>query len=257
MPTACCSVRLIKRLYLIGIRSAVISIIIPVLNEAADLGATLTAIQQATSEKSAVELIVVDGGSQDQTVAIAHAHAIGQSHPIQVLTSPAGRGVQMNAGAKAASGSVLLFLHGDTQVPPNYDQWIAQTLAQAGVVAGAFELAIDAPGWSLRWVEWGVKLRSRLCQLPYGDQAIFLDSQLFWTLGGFPEQPILEDWRLVRQLQQRGRVAIVPVPVLTSGRRWQTLGVFRTTLINQLILLGHGCGVSPEQLKHWYRRLRQ
>ena len=121
------------------------------------------------------------------------------------------------------------------------------------MVAGAFDLRIDSEEPSLRLVEWGVGMRSRLFQLPYGDQAIFLTAKVFHELGGFPDLPIMEDFELVRQLKQRGRIAIMPAAVLTSGRRWQKLGVLRTTLVNQLIVAGYFVGVAPHKLMHWYR----
>jgi hypothetical protein len=105
-------------------------------------------------------------------------------------------------GAAAATGPLLLFLHADTCLPEGFDRTIRQTLAQPGVVAGAFRLAIDGPGRGLRWVEWGVNLRSRLLQMPYGDQAIFLKAEVFHHLGGFPDLPMMEDFELVRRLRK-------------------------------------------------------
>ena len=101
--------------------------------------------------------------------------------------------------------------------------------------------------------EWGVKLRSHLFQMPYGDQAIFLKASLFQAIGGFPDLPIMEDFELIRKLKQHGRIAIAPATILTSSRRWQKLSVCRTTLINQLIIMGYLLGISPTQLAHWYR----
>lgn len=230
-----------------------LSIVIPVLNEAAHLATTLTGLNSAVSDPTTVEVIVVDGGSQDDTVAIAQS-CITPSFKVQVLTSPRGRATQMNRGAAAARGDILLFLHGDTQLPPGFDQWIRQTLAQPQVVAGAFDLKIAGAGWKLRWVEWGVWWRSRLCQLPYGDQAIFLRAEVFQASGGFPELPIMEDFVLIHRLRRQGAIAIAPLAVQTSARRWQTLGVWQTTLLNQVMIVGYVLGVSPARLAHWYRR---
>lgn len=227
-----------------AVRQTLVSVIIPVLNEATHLPNLLHPLQQIPN----VEVLLVDGGSTDNTVAIAQAHGI------PVLSSPPGRAQQMNRGAKAASGSILLFLHADTRLPPNFPTWIRHTLDQPGVVAGAFELAIAASGWGYRWVEWGVRWRSRLCQLPYGDQAIFLHASTFEKLGGFPEMPIMEDFVLVQRLKRQGTVAIAPAPAQTSPRRWQALGLWQTTLINQIVLMGYYLGVSPTRLAHWYRR---
>jgi len=213
------------------------------MNEAEHLSRTLAAAQTAAR----VEVIVVDGGSQDETVAVA------TSLGVNVIPSEPGLAGQMNQGAAAATGDLLLFLHADTRLPHRWDQWVRQTLAQPGVVAGAFGLRIDGAGAGLRWVEWGVGVRSRLFQMPYGDQAIFLTAKVFAELGGFPDLPIMEDFELVRQLQSRGRVAIAAAVVITSSRRWQKLGVFRTTLINQLVIGGYFLGVSPAKLVRWYR----
>jgi rSAM/selenodomain-associated transferase 2 len=154
-----------------------------------------------------------------------------------------------------AQGEILLFLHADTQLPPNFEALVRQTLAQPGVVAGAFDLAIDGPGWGLRWVEWGVKWRSRWLRLPYGDQALFLTAERFHRLGGFAKLPIMEDFDLVQRLNRQGRLAMVPVPVITSSRRWQRLGVWRTTLANQAMVAGYRLGLDVQHLAHWYRRL--
>jgi len=221
-----------------------ISMILPVLDEAAHLGRTLAALQSAEF----AEIIVVDGGSQDDTVALA------QQAGVMVLVTQPGRAHQMNLGARKAQGEILLFLHGDTQLPPGGDRLICQALNQPGVVAAAFNLAIDGTLPGLRWVEWGVRWRSRLFQLPYGDQGLGLKKSLFWELGGFPTVPIMEDFLLVKQLQKRGRIAIAPAAVLTSARRWQKLGVIRTTLINQMILLGYFLGLPLKILVGWYRR---
>lgn len=221
-----------------------ISIIIPTLNEAQNLPRTLTALQTIPS----VELIVVDGGSVDDTVSVAKAWET------KVMCSPVcGRANQMNLGAAMAQGDILLFLHADTCLPDGFDDLVRQTLMQPKVIAGAFELAIDGQTAGLRLVEWGVKLRSRFCQMPYGDQALFMSADTFRAIGGFPPLPIMEDFELVQRLKQRGRIAIVPEAVLTSGRRWQTLNVFRTTLINQCIIVGYLLGVSPARLAVWYR----
>lgn len=226
-----------------------ISVIIPTLNEAAYLGRTLVTLQAAATGD--IEVIVVDGGSTDRTVEIAQAAGC------KVIRSTLGRATQMNTGAAQASGEILLFLHGDTQLPQQFDRLIKEALDRKSVIAGAFELKIEGSQWGLRWVEWGVKWRSSIFQLPYGDQALFLRADLFRNLGGFPALPIMEDFVFVRQLRKRGRLAIVPASVLTSGRRWETLGIFKTTLWNQVMILGFYLGIPPERLKAWYRRDRQ
>ncbi|NJL36421.1 MAG: glycosyltransferase family 2 protein [Leptolyngbyaceae cyanobacterium SM1_4_3] len=225
-----------------SVPSPKISIIIPVLNEANVIQQILNQLRNA-----AVEIIVVDGGSQDQTVEIVKS--LGD----RVIHSRPGRAYQMNAGAKAATGEILLFLHADTRLPTGFADLICQTLAQPKTIAGAFALEIDGPQPGLRLVEWGVNVRSRYFQMPYGDQALFLRAETFARFGGFPELPFMEDFELVRRLRRKGKVAIAPASVLTSARRWKKLGVLRTTLLNQVIIAAYLIGVSPEKIVKWYR----
>jgi rSAM/selenodomain-associated transferase 2/rSAM/selenodomain-associated transferase 1 len=222
--------------------STKISIVIPTFNAADHLTQTLSTLQLATN----IEIIIVDGGSTDKTVEIAG------TIDAQVLTTTSGRAHQMNIGARVATGEILLFLHADTQLPTGFDRHIRTVLDQPGVIAGAFELRIRGTQPSLRLVEWGVRWRSRLWQMPYGDQAIFLKSSVFRDLDGFPELPIMEDFEIIRRLKRLGRVAIVPACVVTSGQRWQQLGVWRTTLINQWIIAAYLLGVDPDRLSQWY-----
>ncbi|WP_414518324.1 TIGR04283 family arsenosugar biosynthesis glycosyltransferase [Nostoc sp. PCC 9305] len=227
-----------------SIGAAKISIIIPAINEAGNIKKAI-ATTQANLD---VEVIVVDGGSSDDTVAIA------QSLNVKVISSSPGRAVQMNAGAVAASGEILLFLHADTRLPTGFDEMICTALQQPGTVAGAFKLRIDASRLSLQWVEWGVNVRSHFYQMPYGDQAIFLTKEIFQQIGGFPELPIMEDFELMRRLKRIGRVVIIPTPVVTSARRWLQKGVLKTTLLNQIVIIAYLLGVSPERICSWYRR---
>jgi uncharacterized protein len=228
----------------IAAQTCPISVIVPVLNEVDRIAPLLSQLQPIPG----LEILIVDGGSQDQTV--EQAASLGA----RVIHSVPGRAWQMNAGAQAATGKILLFLHADTQLPDGFTTLIRQTLAQPNIVAGAFDLAIDANLPGLRLVEIGVRWRSRLCQLPYGDQAIFIKAETFDKVGGFPELPIMEDFELMQRLKRLGKVAIAPASVTTSGRRWRRLGVWRTTLINQITILSYLLGQSPDKLAAWYRQ---
>ncbi len=233
--------------------TAMISVIIPTLNEAQSIAQTLANLKAAHD----IEIIVADGGSRDQTVAIA-ASANVQNN-LQVITTAPGRAQQMNQGARLAKGEVLLFLHADTQLPQRFDRLIREALASAvdpvrPFQAGAFALSVDAELPGLRWIEWWVNWRSRRLAMPYGDQAIFLRAATFRQLGGFPAQPIMEDYELMRRLKKQGLpIVIIPSPVVTSARRWQRLGVVQTTIVNQAIVLAYRLGLSPTRLAQWYR----
>lgn len=220
-----------------------ISLIIPVLNEAGAIARTITTAKEAAD----IEIIVVDGGSRDGTVEIV------ESLGVKFLQTAPGRALQMNSGARVATGEILLFLHGDTILAPEFDKSIKLALAKPKVVAGAFELKIEASMRGLLIVEKMVNWRSRYLQMPYGDQGIFLTRKIFEEVGGFPEIPIMEDFELIRRLKQWGRIEIVPLPAITSGRRWQKLGLLKTTLINQLVIIAYFLGTPPERLARWYR----
>ena len=221
-----------------------LSIIIPALNEEAQLGATLLAARRDQPH----EIIVADGGSTDRTIEVARAH------DVIVLKAPAGRARQMNAAAEVATGGVLLFLHADTLLPANYSELIRATLSRPGVVGGAFQFALGGAFAGRRLIERGTNWRARVRQMPYGDQGLFLRRETFDQLNGFPDQAIMEDYEFVRRLQRLGRIALADGAATTSGRRWQRLGPWRTTLINSLMVLGYRAGVAPATLAKWYRR---
>ncbi len=220
-----------------------ISIIIPTLNEGPAIGRTLGSIGRG----STLEIIVADGGSTDDTCTQALCF------DARIVHAPQGRGCQMNCGAAEARGKLLLFLHADTLLPPGFADHIRNALACPGVAAGAFRLKI-APGLKgLSLIERLANFRSRMGQLPYGDQGLFLSASLFRETGGFPEIPMMEDVEFIRKLRRKGKIVLAPAAVITSARRWEKVGVWRNTLFNQLFLAAYFLGVNPETLARWYR----
>ncbi|MGA8178435.1 MAG: TIGR04283 family arsenosugar biosynthesis glycosyltransferase [Desulfobacterales bacterium] len=223
-----------------------ISVIIPTLNEADHIAAAIASIGHGNN----TQIIVADGGSFDDTVSIA------ESLGATVIKSSPPRSRQMNQGADAASKEVLLFLHADTRLPENFDKTVFLVLKQPGVAAGAFELRIDSPNPALRFIEYVANRRSRYLKMPYGDQAIFMLSEIFHQTGGFPDMPIMEDFELIRRLQKKGDVVTVSDPVVTSPRRWLSHGILKTTLINQLIVIFYFMGMPMDVIARLYRRRR-
>lgn len=223
-----------------------ISVIIPTLNEELTLEKSL--ISAANSED--VEIIVSDGGSDDDTLTIAERLA----H--KTLSSPAGRGVQLNKGADASSGDILLFLHADTILPAGWDVLVREILRDKAIAGGAFAFSLSGRSISFSFITFLVKLRSRLLKLPYGDQALFIRRELFEKLDGFREIPIMEDVELVKGIRKLGKLKILNLPVITSSRRWDKEGWIKTMLRNQLLLFLYHLGVSPERLYRFYQAVR-
>ena len=203
-----------------------------------------------TKDKKTCEVIVVDGGSNDKTLALA------KKAGCKIIFGTRGRGRQMNRGAAEATGEVLLFLHADTLLPDNFPSLILDAVNRPAVAAGAFSLAIDSPAKSLAVIASVANLRSRLLHLPYGDQALFASRSMFTSVGGFPELEIMEDFVFIRKMKTMGKIVILPEKATTSARRWQNIGPIRTTLINQLIVCGYTFGIAPATLAKWYRRMR-
>lgn len=200
-----------------------LSVIIPSRNEQNHLAATIASALVADN----IEIIVADGRSTDRTIEIARQFGV------TVTESPPSRGAQMNSAAEVARGDILLFLHADTLLPPGYDAVVYQTLATPNTSAGAFTLAIDAKGMAPRLIEWGVYARSRFCERPYGDQAIFMSTETFHDSGRFPNLPYMEDFAMLPCLKRRGHIRVVPDQVMTSARRWEKHGWTTTTLMHQ------------------------
>ncbi len=221
-----------------------LSIIVPVLREAENLARLLPALR---AEAPGAEVIVADAGSDDGSREIA-ARVPG----VTVLDCPRGRARQMNTGAAAARGDVLLFLHADTVLPAGFERAIARALAEPGVVGGRFDVRLDNPRWPFRLIGGLMNWRSRLSGISTGDQGLFVRRAVFEALGGYPDIPLMEDIELTRRLKRRGRVGALRERVITSARKWEQEGVARTTLLMWTLRLLYACGVSPARLHRWY-----
>jgi rSAM/selenodomain-associated transferase 2 len=221
-----------------------ISIIIPVINEAPSIS---SAIERAWAA-GADEVIVVDGGSDDATVEIANG-----GH-CQIVTGPPGRGSQMNRGASVAGAKhLLLFLHADCWLETGVCDQI-RSAAQHENFWGGFHQRIENPAAKYRWLERGNAARVRWQGLVYGDQGMFVSAELFHQVGGFPAQPLMEDFDISRRLTRIVSPALLPGPIHVSARRWKENGVLRQTFRNWTLSTAYRCGVSAERLSHRYRR---
>jgi len=228
-----------------------LSIVVPVLDEAPIVEAALQAL--APLRARGVEVVVVDGGSHDATAALAAPWADA------VIAGPRGRAAQMNAGAQQARGSVLLFLHIDTALPAEADALVAAALEAPAASAhrmttwGRFDVWIAGRSAWLGVVAALMNGRSRLSGIATGDQAIFMTREAFDAVGGFPDQPLMEDVEMSRRLRRLGPPACLRARVTTSGRRWETRGIWRTIALMWRLRLLYAIGVAPERLARSYR----
>ena len=222
-----------------------VSIIVPVLNEAEGIANALRSL--APLRNHGAELIVVDGGSVDATL----QHCAGLAD--QVLVGPRGRARQMNLGAARATGSILLFLHADTRLPAQALSLVRQALASGKHDWGRFDVIIEGASALFPIIATLMNWRSRWSGIATGDQAIFVRCAAFDAMGGFPDQPLMEDIELSRRLRRRGRPACFDAKVITSGRRWERGGVWRTVALMWRLRLLYWLGVSPQRLARSYR----
>ncbi|MFG1313148.1 MULTISPECIES: TIGR04283 family arsenosugar biosynthesis glycosyltransferase [Hyphomicrobiales] len=222
-----------------------LSIIIPALNEAAGIGETLNRL--ALCRAQGAEVIVVDGGSTDATMERVRAQAV------RVIEVPPGRAVQMNAGARASRGALLLFLHADTALPEEADTLLAAILRDDTKLWGRFDVRITGRHWMLRIVATMMNLRSRITGIATGDQAIFVRREVFEAAGGYPTIPLMEDIALTHRLNRFAKPVCLSARVMTSGRRWETHGVMRTIFLMWKLRLAYWAGADPRQLARRYR----
>ena len=226
-------------------KSRKISIIIPILNEAKILDQTLSQLQPELRHH---ELIIVDGGSTDGSIRIAEKYG-------KLLTSARGRARQLNTGAAAATGDILLFLHADTWLEPGALRAVEAALS-SGYIGGGFRQKIDGKSILYRMIETAGDIRGKYLKIFYGDSGIFLARADFEKIGGFPDVPILEEMQFSKRLGQLGKTTLVTPYIHISARRWETSGIVRTTLNNWLITLLYFFGVSPEKLARLYSHIR-
>jgi rSAM/selenodomain-associated transferase 2 len=224
-----------------------LSVIVPMLNEAATISSTLHALRRGAPR---AEIIVVDGGSVDASVAIAR--------PLcdTLISTSRGRASQMNAGARASHGDALVFVHADTIVPSTFAADIASALSDPAVVGGRFDVQLDASTLPYQIIGAMISLRSRISRTGTGDQAIFVRRDVFDRLGGFPDFELCEDLEFSRRLKRAGRVACLRARVTTSARRWSREGVVRTVIRMWLIRAMYLVGVPPARLKRMYSDTR-
>jgi rSAM/selenodomain-associated transferase 2 len=221
-----------------------ISVIIPVLHEAGEVGALLPHWREL--RRGGADLVVVDGGSTDATVALIERGGFA------VLPAPRGRACQMNVGAAAATGELMLFLHADTRLPDGALDLVRQALAGPRCW-GRFDVELDGGGWRLRLVARLMNLRSRLSGIATGDQAIFVRRQTFRAVGGFPVQPLMEDIELSARLRRLSAPVCLTAKALTSSRRWRRHGTCRTIVLMWGLRLAYACGVPSTALACFYR----
>jgi len=220
-----------------------LSIVMPVLNEAAEIETALAAL--APYRRRGVEVIVVDGGSRDGTPNLARPRAD------RVVSGQRGRALQMNAGAAGAHGEILLFLHADTRLPEGADQLVLDGLARSGRVWGRFDVRIDGGGL-LRLIAMMMNRRSRFTRIATGDQAMFVTRAVFEAAGGFPAIALMEDVALSARLKRAGKPLALRARVTTSARRWRKLGTLRTVLLMWRLRLLFFLGADPAKLAQAY-----
>ncbi len=223
-----------------------ISIVIPTLNEAAELPETLRRLRRVPEVQ---EIIIADGGSGDDTVKLAEAAGC------VVVSSAPGRGRQLRAGAERATGEVILFLHADTWVPPDAGEALLACLAQPGVAAGGFyKIFRDPPNWLVRGSKFKCWWRLLVARRVMADQGIFLRRETLARIGGVPDVPLMEEFELCQRLRPLGRIALADATVVTSARKFRKLGVLRTYALMWRVTVGYYRGVPLEELRRLYER---
>ena len=236
-----------------------VGVIIPVLNEARCLGQMLLRTHAVGFD----EMIIVDGGSSDNSCAIIRSFADGMSLPsspaaesLHILTAPRGRARQLNTGAAASGCDILLFLHADTLLPPNARQAVLTAMSDPAFVGGRFNVRFDSPRLPARLISSLMNLRSRWSGIATGDQAIFVRRAVFERIGRFADIPLMEDIEFTRRLKRAGQLVSLPDQVVTAFRRWEQQGPLRTILLMWTLRFLYWIGVSPHRLQYFYSMVR-
>ncbi len=222
-----------------------LAVVIPTLNEAEALPLLLDDLE-ALGRLVPLDIVVADGSSTDGTAACALESGA------RVVPAPRGRARQLNAGARAACGEWLLFLHADSRLPPEAQRALCRVVSgSARFDAAVFRFAIDLPPLWRQLVESAQALREAVWRLPYGDQGLLVQRELFESIGGYPELPLMEDVAIIRALRQRTRIERLPAALVTSGRRYRRDGIVRTSLEHIALIAFYFLGVSPARLARW------
>ncbi len=239
-----------------------IAVVIPALDEAEGIAATISSAlgveipnvtrssqgSEGRGDPVSVEVIVVDGGSRDETAERA------RNAGARVISAQRGRARQLQIGFQASKGDVVLFLHADTRLPPGWASAVCDALDDARAVGGAFRLRFDERSARMRRVEWWARLRIALLRFPFGDQGIFVRRPVLEAIGGVPDVPVMEDVDLVHEMKRRGRLVLLPEAATTSARRYSDHGVGRTSVLHFVALVAWGLGVDRQRIAGWLGR---
>ena len=225
--------------------SAPLSVIIPALNAAGHLPRCLASLGVAEGDELVAEIILSDGGSEDETMRLARAAGAA------IVSAPRGRAKQLIAGAAGASGEWLLFLHADTALAPGWREAVSRHMSEAPEKAAVFRLAYDADHARARWLAARANRRTRWFGLPYGDQGLFISRKHYDSVGGFPDQPLMEDVEIVRRIGRR-RLRVLPVDTVTSAKKYERDGYRKRAYRNCWLVFRYLMGASAEKLARLY-----
>ncbi len=238
-----------------------IAVVIPALDEAESIEDAISSVSSSVSgtpvpgvtessgsQDPAIEVIVVDGGSRDDTVVRA------RNAGARVISAQRGRARQLQVGYEASKGDVVLFLHADTRLPGGWAAAVGDALEDERAVGGAFRLRFDERSWRMRWVEWSARFRIALLRFPFGDQGIFVRRPVLEAIGGVPDVPLMEDCDLVREMKRRGRLVLLPDAATTGARRYLENGVGRTSVLHFIAFVAFWFGVDRARIAGWLGR---